>query len=72
MQMTEKGSNKFPGLRGQRCLSFSDRFSFVVLLVALLMVICCFTSVILGPSADRHIRRRVQNIFLSISRLLGT
>lgn len=72
MQMTDKRYIKFPGLCGQRCLFFSDRFPFVVLLVALLTVICSFMSVILRPAADRHRRRGVQNILRIISRLLGT
>lgn len=72
MQMTDRRGIKFPGLCGQWCLSFSDRFPFVILLVALLTVICFLTLVTLRPSDDRHRRRGVQNIFLSLSGLLGT
>lgn len=72
MQMTGRRYIKFPGLCGQWCLSFSDRSPFLILLDALLMTICFFILVILRPPDDRHMRRGVQNIFVSLSGLLGT
>lgn len=64
-------------LHFQGCVA-SDVFLFLTdshllfCLLAFWQVICCFMSVILRPSFDRHMRRRVQNIFLSIPKLLST